>query len=136
MTKPPEYNRHQQFLNAHSEIRSVNPSQLSVLSYANYFTLWHYKTDHSSILTPHYFDVVADILRENDMIIATTSMGETPQSGFYTVLAKAGGHIVVTDLPIGRLAETGDEDAPCDGLSHISHSLIPQVNDRGKAHLH
>lgn len=85
----------------HKALYHVNPSQLSVLNYANHFTLWHYKTPHDSILYPSYFNMVADILRENDIMIATTNMDDTPKTSIYTIIAKAKEHIVISPLDIG-----------------------------------
>lgn len=79
-------------------LMQCNPAQLSVLSYANHFTLWHYKTAFHAIECPGYFDNVADILRENDMIIATTNTQDTPQTDFYTVLAYTKEHIVISRM--------------------------------------
>lgn len=42
---------------------------LSVLAYANGFTLWHYTTP-DIIDDPGYFDPAADMLRRGDIIIA------------------------------------------------------------------
>lgn len=88
-------------------INICNPSQLSVLSYANHFTLWHYKTPCSAIETPHYFDNVADILRENDIIIATTQMHESPRTDLYTILARTKEYVVVTRMNIGSGGDDG-----------------------------
>ena len=50
--------------------------QLSVLAYANGFTLWHYRTSADDLLTPGYFDSAQELLREGDQIIANTA-GQT-----------------------------------------------------------
>lgn len=46
---------------------------LSVLAYANGFTLWHYKTDDQlhKVLSG-YFNPVSDLMDKNDMIILNT----------------------------------------------------------------
>ena len=49
---------------------------LSVLAYANGFTLWHYKTDDRSIDQSGYFDPASELLRAGDMILARIS--QTP----------------------------------------------------------
>ena len=46
--------------------------ELSVLAYANGFTLWHYRTGADDLLTPGYFDSAQELLREGDQIIANT----------------------------------------------------------------
>ncbi|MHC8508744.1 MAG: hypothetical protein ACYYKD_04990 [Rhodospirillales bacterium] len=50
---------------------------LSVLSYANGFTLWHYTTEDTAADTKadRYFDNAADMLRGGDIIVANTSTG-------------------------------------------------------------
>jgi hypothetical protein len=47
--------------------------ELSVLAYANGFTLWHYRTSADDMLTPGYFDSAQELLREGDQIIANTA---------------------------------------------------------------
>lgn len=46
---------------------------LSVLAYANGYTLWHYKTNDcaSEVLTFGYFNKAFDMLRKNDRIQTT-----------------------------------------------------------------
>ncbi len=47
---------------------------LSVLAYANGFTLWHYKTPVDSVkdaMAPGYFQDAADLCAEGDMIMIT-----------------------------------------------------------------
>lgn len=47
---------------------------LSVLAYANGFTIWHYKTDDQlNELLNGYFNPVSDLMNKNDMIILNTS---------------------------------------------------------------
>lgn len=46
---------------------------LSVLAYANGFTIWHYATEDSlQDLLSEYFNPVHDLMRVNDMIILNT----------------------------------------------------------------
>ncbi len=52
--------------------------ELSVLAYANGFTLWHYRTAADDLLTPGYFDSAQELLREGDQIIANTAAQERP----------------------------------------------------------
>jgi hypothetical protein len=52
--------------------------ELSVLAYANGFTLWHYRTGMDDLLTPGYFDSAQELLREGDQIIANTAARNTP----------------------------------------------------------
>ncbi len=52
--------------------------ELSVLAYANGFTLWHYRTAADDLLTPGYFDSAQELLREGDQIIANTAGEQKP----------------------------------------------------------
>ena len=50
---------------------------LSVLSYANGFTLWHFRTSDpiDEILTPNYFGPAAHMIEPGDMILANVADG-------------------------------------------------------------
>jgi hypothetical protein len=51
---------------------------LSVLAYANGFTLWHYKAGNDNFVQamgPGYFADAADLLTEGDMVMLTGSEG-------------------------------------------------------------
>lgn len=74
---------------------SLTISNLSVLAYANNFTLWHYTTADASIVSANYFDDAADMMNENDLIIATIDSGDTPETGFYIVTDVFGGVVTV-----------------------------------------
>ena len=69
---------------------------LSVLAYANNFTLWHYTTIDSSVTGAGYFNGAADMLRVNDLIIANIATGGSPQTIFYIVTGNTGGVVTVT----------------------------------------
>lgn len=59
---------------------SYSNQNLSVLAYANNFTLWHYTTADESIAGEGYFNNANDMLRKNDLIIAsydTDGLNET-----------------------------------------------------------
>ena len=49
---------------------SFTARELSVLAYANGFTLWHYRTGADDLLGAGYFDSAQELLREGDQIIA------------------------------------------------------------------
>lgn len=47
---------------------------LSVLAYANGFTLWHYKAagdDQSSVAAPSFFNEAGDMLASGDMVMVS-----------------------------------------------------------------
>jgi hypothetical protein len=52
---------------------------LSVLSYANGFTLWHYTTtdNNTAVIAANYFNDAADLLRKGDLIIANVDNAGT-----------------------------------------------------------
>lgn len=63
---------------------------LSVLAYANNFTLWHYTTSDSSVLTAGYLNAAASMLRTNDLIIVNLDTDGTPSTVFYIVTGNTG----------------------------------------------
>jgi hypothetical protein len=73
---------------------------LSVLAYANGFTLWHYTSADAAatIDTEGYFNDAAEMLRVGDMVIANTSTDTTPAGGLFLVNKNAGGVVDVADI--------------------------------------
>lgn len=73
---------------------------LSVLAYANGFTLWHYTTTDvaADVDTSGYFNEASDMLRVGDILVANTDTDGTPASGFYLVNANAAGVVDVADM--------------------------------------
>jgi hypothetical protein len=88
---------------------AYDASNLSALTYANGFTLWHYKTPDaaSDVDTTGYFDEAASMLRVGDFIFANADADATMQSGVFIVSSNAGGVINVTNL---TAFGTSDED--------------------------
>ncbi len=74
---------------------AFNAPDLSVLAYANNFTLWHFTTVDSSVTTSGYFDKASDMLRENDLIIANIDTDGTPGTTFYVVTSNSGGSVAI-----------------------------------------
>jgi hypothetical protein len=70
-------------------------SNLSVLAYANNFTLWHYKTIDSSVTGAGYFNNAADMMSVGDLIIANLDTDGTPSTKFYIVTAISSGAVTV-----------------------------------------
>ena len=66
---------------------AINMSDLSVLAYANGFTLWHYTTPHTAaeVEGTDYFANASDLLRVNDLIITTVDNDGTPGMKFYII---------------------------------------------------
>ena len=51
---------------------------LSVLAYAQGFTLWHYKAGNdwlAQVASPHFFEDAADMLTAGDMLMVSASDG-------------------------------------------------------------
>lgn len=71
-------------------------SDISVLAYANNFTLWHYKTTDDSIDTTGYFDNASDMLRAGDLMIVSLDLEGEPKTKFYIVSRSDGGKVSVT----------------------------------------
>lgn len=55
---------------------------LSVIAYANGFTLWHYKANETitTITTSGYFSSVATLMKTGDIILINASNGTTIQT--------------------------------------------------------
>ncbi len=71
-------------------------SDLSVLAYANNFTLWHYATTDSSVVTAGYFNSAAGMLRVNDLLIVNIDTDGTPSTKFYVVTGNTGSVVTIT----------------------------------------
>ncbi|PWC56035.1 hypothetical protein [Azospirillum sp. TSO22-1] len=69
---------------------------LSVLAYANGFTLWHYTTPDAATAVDGsgYFNGAADMLRVGDMVLANAGGG----SGVLVIASNAGGTVDATNL--------------------------------------
>jgi len=73
---------------------------LSVLAYANGFTLWHYtsadtKTD---VTVSGYFDDVADTLRKGDMVIVNAGTDGTAENSIMVVSSVSEGAVSIADV--------------------------------------
>lgn len=81
---------------------------LSVLAYANGFTLWHYTTVDTAdqVDADGYFNGASDMVRVGDMIMANADTDGTPQSGILLVNANSGGVVDAADLTQVGSADT------------------------------
>ncbi len=75
---------------------AYSASDLSVLAYANNFTLWHFTTTDSAITSGGYFNKAADMLRVNDLIIANIDTDGTASTAFYVVTGNDGSSVTIT----------------------------------------
>ena len=73
---------------------------LSVLAYANGFTLWHFTTADSAtaVDTSGYFNAASTMLRVGDIIIANVDTAGTLKGGLFLVSANSGGVVDVNDM--------------------------------------
>lgn len=81
---------------------------LSVLAYANGFTLWHYTTIDTAadVDTAGYFNSASDMLRVGDMVMANTDTDGSPAAGIFLVNANSSGTVDVADLTAVGSADT------------------------------
>ncbi len=79
---------------------AFSSKDLSVLAYANGFTLWHYTTVDlaADVDTSGYFDDAAEMVRVGDMVLANVDTDGTPASGIYLINANAAGVVDAADM--------------------------------------
>lgn len=70
-------------------------SDLSVLAYANNFTLWYYKTTDAAVTGGGYFNNASDMMNVNDLIIANLDTDGSPSTKFYIVTGISSGVVTV-----------------------------------------
>ena len=77
-----------------------NSSGLSAISYANGFTMWHYRTEDASqeLATTGYFDAAHKMLRLGDFMLVNADLASKPHHHIVVVLGNEGGRVVVSDL--------------------------------------
>ena len=73
---------------------------LSVLAYANGFTLWHYTTVDAAtaVDTAGYFDAAAEMLRVGDILIANVDTDATPAAGLFLIKSNTAGVVDAADM--------------------------------------
>lgn len=76
---------------------AFDSSNLSVLAYANNFTLWHYTStdDAAAITAANYFNKAADMMQVNDLIVINIDTDGTPSTKFYIVTGNSGGTVTI-----------------------------------------
>lgn len=77
---------------------AFDSSNLSVLAYANNFTLWHYSSvdNGTAIAAANYFNKASDMMRVNDLILINIDTDGTPSTKFYIVTGNSGGVVAIT----------------------------------------
>jgi len=73
---------------------------LSVLAYANGFTLWHYTTTDlaTEVDTNGYFNTASDMVRVGDIIIANADTDGTAKAGLFWINANSAGVVDAADM--------------------------------------
>lgn len=74
---------------------AFKPNDLSVLAYANNFTLWHYTTTDADVTGAGYFNIASDMVRVNDLIITSLDTDGIPSTSFYIVTDITDGAVTV-----------------------------------------
>lgn len=79
---------------------AYNAANLSVLTYANGFTLWHYTTRDRQVDAEAvgYFNKGADLLRVGDVIFANVDTAGTPAAGMFHVKSIVNGVVDVSNM--------------------------------------
>lgn len=79
---------------------AYDPKYLSVLAYANGFTLWHFTTTDAAAIVDSsgYFNAAADMVRVGDMILANVDTDGSPTAGVFLVTSNNAGIVDVADL--------------------------------------
>jgi uncharacterized phosphosugar-binding protein len=88
---------------------AYNKANLSVLAYANGFTMWHYiTTDAQTVVrVVDYFLPAINQIRVNDMILVVSASGGTPAPFWAHCNANTGATIDIVD---GLAVATTDTD--------------------------
>jgi hypothetical protein len=81
---------------------------LSVLAYANGFTLWHYTTvDAATVVdSAGYFDAAAEMLRVGDIVIANVDTDGTPAAGLFLIKSNTAGVVDAADMTAVGASDT------------------------------
>lgn len=78
---------------------TYNSASLSAISYANGFTLWHYRSDDTAamIMAPGYFNPAHKMMRQGDFVFVNASMmAKESEHGCIVVRAVDSKSIVVS----------------------------------------
>ena len=79
---------------------AFDSENISALSYANGFTLWHYRTNDAATLIDNtgYFDEAARLIRVGDFILLNCKIDSTPENGVVVVSANTGTSVNTTNI--------------------------------------
>lgn len=72
---------------------------LSVIAYANGFTLWHYGTEDAGFSPATDFNGAADLLRVGDiLLVSVTPDAGSPSTRIYGVTANSGSAVTAVEM--------------------------------------
>lgn len=80
---------------------SYSSNTLSVLGYANGFTLWHYSTPDAAkqVAAPGYLNAATEMLRPGDFIMVNAGRdSESPKHGVLVVASNKNGQVTLADM--------------------------------------
>ena len=79
---------------------AYSPSNLSAISYANGFTLWHYKTSDliADVDNIGYFNEANKMLRSGDFVFVNAGIDDIPTHGVVVVLSNTNGVVDVSNV--------------------------------------
>lgn len=79
---------------------AYSPSGLSAISYANGFTLWHYRTRDliADVDNSGYFNEASKMLRPGDFMFVNAGVDTMPTHGIVVVLVSASGVVDVSNV--------------------------------------
>jgi hypothetical protein len=79
---------------------AYTPSGLSVISYANGFTLWHYRTADiaADVDNDGYFNAASKMLRVGDFMFVNSNIDDTPVHGVMVVIKNESGVVDVSNV--------------------------------------
>ncbi|MBK8909012.1 MAG: hypothetical protein R3D28_01045 [Geminicoccaceae bacterium] len=79
---------------------AYSSSNLSAISYANGFTLWHYRTDDliADVDNVGYFNDASKMLRTGDFVFVNAGVEDIPTHGVVVVLSNTGGVVNVSNV--------------------------------------
>lgn len=91
---------------------AFNAKDLSVLAYANGFTLWHYTTVDlaTDVDTSGHFNDASDIVRVGDMILTNTDTNGTPTSNIYLINTNSAGVVEASTMTTHNTITSNGED--------------------------
>ncbi len=77
----------------------MNPKNLSVIAYANGFTLWHYLTGDTAVAVKgaNYFNSASDLLRQGDFVFVNAALNK---SQIHAVTGNTNGVVTVAEMAL------------------------------------